>query len=62
MDMELKEIHSISADLGDAVLMSNDPNMFQDKIQIHEREGSTRPAIPRSSWRGRNGRLRIPTL
>lgn len=36
MDMELKEIHSISADLGDAVLMSNDPNMFQDKIQIHE--------------------------
>ena len=34
--MEEKEIQSISADLGDAVLMSNDPNIFTDKIQIHE--------------------------
>ena len=34
--MEEKEIQSISADLADAVLMSNDPNLFTDKIQIHE--------------------------
>ena len=32
----MNEIKSISADLGDAVLMSNDPNLFTDKIQIHE--------------------------
>lgn len=34
--MDTQEIKVISADLGDAVLMSNDPNIFQDKIQIHE--------------------------
>lgn len=34
--METQDIKSISADLGDAVLMSNDPDMFQDRIQIHE--------------------------
>ncbi len=34
--MEEKDIKSLSADLGDAVLMSNDPNLFQDRIQIHE--------------------------
>ena len=32
----MNEIKFISADLGDAVLMSNDPNLFTDKIQIHE--------------------------
>lgn len=31
----MENIKSINADLGDAVLMSNDPNLFTDKIQIY---------------------------
>lgn len=57
--METKEIHSISADLGDAVLMSNDPNMFQDKIQIHESGRKyktlyTKKFLERKKWEAPN--------
>ena len=51
----MKEIKSISADLGDAVLMSNDPNLFTDKIQIHEcgrvyKTRYTRKFVERKKW------------
>lgn len=58
--MEMQEdIKSISVDLGDAVLMSNDPNMFQDKIQIHESGRKyktlyTRKFIERKKWEAPN--------
>ena len=51
----MNEIKSISADLGDAVLMSNDPNLFIDKIQIHEcgrvyKTRYTRKFMERKKW------------
>ena len=51
----MNEIKSISADLGDAVLMSNDPNLFTDKIQIHEcgrvyKTRYTRKFMERKKW------------
>lgn len=53
--MENNEIKAISADLGDAVLMSNDPNLFEDKIQVHEcgrkyRTHYTRKFLERKKW------------
>ncbi len=55
----MNEIKSISADLGDAVLMSNDPNLFTDKIQIHEcgrvyKTRYTRKFIERKKWEAPN--------
>lgn len=57
--MEIQEINSISADLGDAVLMSNDPNMFQDKIQVHVSGRKyktlyTRKFLERKKWEAPN--------
>ena len=57
--MEEKEIQSISADLGDAVLMSNDPNLFTDKIQIHEcgrqyKTLYTKKFLERKPWQAPN--------
>ncbi len=57
--MEEKEIQSISADLGDAVLMSNDPNIFTDKIQIHEcgrqyKTLYTKKFLERKPWQAPN--------
>lgn len=57
--MEEKEIQSISADLGDAVLMSNDPNIFTDKIQIHEcgrqyKTLYTKKFLDRKPWQAPN--------
>ena len=51
----MNEIKLISADLGDAVLMSNDPNLFTDKIQIHEcgrvyKTRYTRKFVERKKW------------
>ncbi len=51
----MNEIKSISADLGDAVLMSNDPNLFTGKIQIHEcgrvyKTRYTRKFVERKKW------------
>lgn len=51
----MNEIKSISADLGDAVLMSNDPNFFTGKIQIHEcgrvyKTRYTRKFVERKKW------------
>ncbi len=51
----MNEIKSISADLSDAVLMSNDPNLFTDKIQIHEcgrmyKTRFTRKFMERKKW------------
>lgn len=51
----MNEIKFISADLGDAVLMSNDPNLFTDKIQIHEcgrvyKTRYTRKFMERKKW------------
>ena len=51
----MNEIKTISADLGDAVLMSNDPNLFTDKIQIHEcgrvyKTRYTRKFMERKKW------------
>lgn len=55
----MNEIKSISADLGDAVLMSNDPNLFIDKIQIHEcgrvyKTRYTRKFMERKKWEAPN--------
>ena len=55
----MNEIKSISADLGDAVLMSNDPNLFTDKIQIHEcgrvyKTRYTRKCMERKKWEAPN--------
>ena len=55
----MNEIKSISADLGDAVLMSNDPNLFTDKIQIHEcgrvyKTRYTRKFVERKKWEAPN--------
>ena len=55
----MNEIKSISADLGDAVLMSNDPNLFTDKIQIHEcgrvyKTRYTRKFMERKKWEAPN--------
>jgi biotin carboxyl carrier protein len=55
----MNEIKSISADLGDAVLMSNDPNRFTDKIQIHEcgrvyKTRYTRKFMERKKWEAPN--------
>lgn len=33
--MSSEEINTMSGDMADAVLMSNDPNCFIDKIQVH---------------------------
>ena len=57
--MEEKEIKQISADLGDAILMSNDPNLFTDKIQIHEcgrkyKTCYTKKFIERKIWQAPN--------
>ena len=57
--MENQEIKSISADLGDAVLMSNDPNLFTDKIQVHVcgrqyKTLYTRKFIERKRWHAPN--------
>ena len=57
--MENKEIDFISADLGDAVLMSNDPNLFTDKIQIHEcgrkyKTCYTKKFLERKVWQAPN--------
>lgn len=54
-----KEIKSISAGLGDAVLMSNDPNCFTDNIQIHEcgrkyKTRYTKKFIVRKKWEAPN--------
>ena len=51
----MNEIKTISADLGDAVLMSNDPNLFTGKIQIHEcgrvyKTRYTRKFVERKKW------------
>jgi biotin carboxyl carrier protein len=51
----MNEIKFISADLGDAVLMSNDPNLFTGKIQIHEcgrvyKTRYTRKFVERKKW------------
>ncbi len=53
--MEEKDIKSLSADLGDAVLMSNDPNLFTDRIQVHEcgrkyRTLYTQKFLQRKKW------------
>ena len=55
----MNEIKSICADLGDAVLMSNDPNLFTDKIQIHEcgrvyKTRYTRKFVERKKWEAPN--------
>ena len=55
----MNEIKTISADLGDAVLMSNDPNLFTDKIQIHEcgrvyKTRYTRKFMERKKWEAAN--------
>lgn len=57
--MENKEIDLISADLGDAVLMSNDPNLYTDKIQIHEcgrkyKTRYTKKFVERKIWQAPN--------
>ena len=57
--MEEKDIKGLSADLGDAVLMSNDPNLFTDKIQIHEcgrqyKTLYTRKFLERKPWTAPN--------
>ena len=57
--MENQEIKSISADLGDAVLMSNDPNLFTDKIQVHVcgrqyKTRYTRKFVERKKWEAPN--------
>ena len=57
--MEEKDIKGLSADLGDAVLMSNDPNLFTDKIQIHEcgrqyKTLYTRKFLERKPWSAPN--------
>ena len=57
--MEEKAINVLSADLGDAVLMSNDPNLFTDKIQIHEcgrqyKTLYTRKFLERKPWTAPN--------
>ena len=57
--MEMHEIKDISANLGDAVLMSNDPNLFTDKIQIHEcgrkyKTRYTRKFLERKPWTAPN--------
>ncbi len=57
--MEEKEIKHISADLGDAVLMSNDPNLFTDKIQVHEcgrkyKTLYTKKFLERKPWQAPN--------
>ena len=57
--MENQEIKSISADLGDAVLMSNDPNLFTDKIQGHVcgrqyKTRYTRKFMERKKWEAPN--------
>ena len=57
--MEDTNIQHISADLGDAVLMSNDPNLFTDKIQIHEcgrkyKTLYTKKFLERKSWQAPN--------
>lgn len=49
----------IRADLGDAVLMSNDPDLFKDKIQIHEcgrkyKTMYTRKFMERKKWQAPN--------
>jgi biotin carboxyl carrier protein len=51
----MNEIKFISADLGDAVLMSNDPNLFTGKIQIYEcgrvyKTRYTRKFMERKKW------------
>ena len=55
----MNEIKFISADLGDAVLMSNDPNLFTGKIQIHEcgrvyKTRYTRKFMERKKWEAPN--------
>ena len=55
----MNEIKTISADLGDAVLMSNDPNLYTDKIQIHEcgrvyKTRYTRKFMERKKWEAPN--------
>ena len=55
----MNEIKFISADLGDAVLMSNDPNLFTGKIQIHEcgrvyKTRYTRKFVERKKWEAPN--------
>lgn len=57
--MDTQEIKSISADLGDAVLMSNDPNLFTDKIQVHVcgrqyKTRYTRKFVERKKWEAPN--------
>jgi len=57
--MENQEIKSISADLGDAVLMASDPNLVTDKIQVHvcgrqDRGRSTRKFVERKKWEAPN--------
>ena len=57
--MEDTNIQHISADLGDAVLMSNDPNLFTDKIQVHEcgrkyKTLYTKKFLERKPWKAPN--------
>ena len=57
--MENQEIKSISADLGAAVLMSNDPNLFTDKITVHVcgrqyKTRYTRKFMERKKWEAPN--------
>lgn len=57
--MEDTNIQQISADLGDAVLMSNDPNLFTDKIQVHEcgrkyKTLYTKKFLERKPWQAPN--------
>lgn len=59
MFMEDTNIQHISADLGDAVLMSNDPNLFTDKIQVHEcgrkyKTLYTKKFLERKPWQAPN--------
>lgn len=58
----MNEIKHISADLGDAVLMSNDPNLFTDKIQVHVcgrqyKTMYTRKFVERKKWEAPNPNL-----
>ena len=57
--MEDKNIQHISADLGDAVLMSNDPNLCTDKIQVQEcgrryKTLYTKKFLERKPWQAPN--------
>ena len=57
--MEDTNIQHISADLGDAVLMSNDPISLQTRFRYMNAAANTRRCTPRNSWKGNLGRPQI---